>query len=201
MILVVAGLIINEEGKVLMTLRRENTSRPNLWESPGGKVEPGELERDALVRELKEELGVEAEVHELVSSAKLCIGTTLEEDAVLLLYRCSIKGTPQPLESQELRWVDFEDAVINLPMCPATYIWRREISNKIIEIVGRIKYTRLDGDWHSTEQECCSILGRQCRVCNYFLHVQPVYGGLMECCENCDYDQWVDDLPPNAEVI
>ena len=56
--LVVAGLIIGDDGRVLITQRRADQSLPLQWEFPGGKVEPGESVVQALRRELNEELGI-----------------------------------------------------------------------------------------------------------------------------------------------
>jgi len=60
-VIVTASLII-EQGKVLVTQRKKNSSHGLLWEFPGGKVKEGEDPREALRRELKEELDVEVEV-------------------------------------------------------------------------------------------------------------------------------------------
>jgi len=58
---VVAGLIWSE-GKLLIAQRRASGPHPLAWEFPGGKVESGETEQQALIRELEEELGIEAEI-------------------------------------------------------------------------------------------------------------------------------------------
>jgi 8-oxo-dGTP diphosphatase len=57
MLQVVAG-IIERDGRILICRRTERQSHPLQWEFPGGKVEPGETPRDALERELQEELGI-----------------------------------------------------------------------------------------------------------------------------------------------
>ena len=59
---VVAGLLQDQQGKVLITQRRPQAFMPLKWEFPGGKVEPSESDKQALTRELKEELDVEVEV-------------------------------------------------------------------------------------------------------------------------------------------
>lgn len=59
---VVAGVITDPRGRILLTRRTETRDMPGLWEFPGGKREPGETSEQALVRELNEELGIEAQV-------------------------------------------------------------------------------------------------------------------------------------------
>ncbi|MCL2725485.1 MAG: (deoxy)nucleoside triphosphate pyrophosphohydrolase [Polyangiaceae bacterium] len=63
--IVVAGVVI-EDGKVLLSRRKEGSHLAGLWEFPGGKVESGEDPRAALVRELEEELGITAVVGEIL---------------------------------------------------------------------------------------------------------------------------------------
>src|SRR5512138_416610 len=58
-VLVAALALIDEDGRVLLTQRPEGKSMAGLWEFPGGKVEPGETPEAALIREIREELGVE----------------------------------------------------------------------------------------------------------------------------------------------
>jgi 8-oxo-dGTP diphosphatase len=67
-ILVVAAIIV-EHGRVLVTQRMPGSHLAGAWEFPGGKVEPDEDPRDALVRELREELGVEVEVGAILDVA------------------------------------------------------------------------------------------------------------------------------------
>ena len=61
---VVGGIIENENGKILCTLRPKNKSLGNMWEFPGGKIESGESEEEALKRELREELNLSIEIDE-----------------------------------------------------------------------------------------------------------------------------------------
>ncbi len=63
---VVAGLIF-KDGKVLVCQRTKHQTMPLKWEFPGGKIEEGEQPRDALRRELEEELGIQAQIGEEVS--------------------------------------------------------------------------------------------------------------------------------------
>jgi 8-oxo-dGTP diphosphatase len=64
---VVAALILNHEGKILVCQRTKHQVMPMKWEFPGGKIEPGEQPRDALHRELDEELGIDAHIGEEVA--------------------------------------------------------------------------------------------------------------------------------------
>src|SRR3954469_9309199 len=64
---VVAALILNQEGRILVCQRTRHQVMPMKWEFPGGKIEPGEQPRDALHRELDEELGIDAQIGEEVA--------------------------------------------------------------------------------------------------------------------------------------
>ncbi len=64
----VVAAIIERDGKILLAQRPAQSDQAGLWEFAGGKVEPDESQRQALVRELREELGIEATVGEYVTS-------------------------------------------------------------------------------------------------------------------------------------
>src|SRR5262249_10361283 len=64
---VAAGLVFHK-GKLLITLRHDDSHLGGLWEFPGGKLEPGETFEQCLVRELREELGIEVIVGELIEN-------------------------------------------------------------------------------------------------------------------------------------
>lgn len=64
----VVAAIIERDGKILLAQRPEDGDQPGLWEFPGGKVESGESQPAALIRELREELGIEAEAGNYVAS-------------------------------------------------------------------------------------------------------------------------------------
>ena len=116
----VVAAVIEHDGRLLVTRRLEGTHLAGLWEFPGGKCEPGESHIECLERELREELGVEATVGgELLSTAH-----TYPERRVTLHFRaCMIKGTPQPLIGQQIRWVSREDLrTLEFPAADAALI-------------------------------------------------------------------------------
>jgi 8-oxo-dGTP diphosphatase len=102
--LVVAGLIVGEGGQILITQRRADQALPLQWEFPGGKVEPGESPVAALVRELREEIGVAVEVGPIWEVLFHAYPTF---DLVMLVYVCRIVDgeTPRAVEVADLRWV------------------------------------------------------------------------------------------------
>jgi 8-oxo-dGTP diphosphatase len=109
-VLVAAGVLI-EEGRVLLTQRKAGTHLAGAWEFPGGKVAPGEDPRDALRRELREELGIDARAGEILD-----VTFHRYEDAgkaVLLLFFEATRaaGSPEPraLDVAALRWAARDD--------------------------------------------------------------------------------------------
>jgi 8-oxo-dGTP diphosphatase len=114
-VIVTASLII-EQGKVLVTQRKKNSSHGLLWEFPGGKVKEGEDPREALRRELKEELDVEVEVGMIFDAV---FYSYPEYPILLLVYRCRIeKGSLNPIGCHDLRWVTLKE-LEKLAMPPA----------------------------------------------------------------------------------
>jgi len=89
---VVAAVIARGE-KVLVTRRRDDAERGGLWEFPGGKVEPGESEPDALRREIREELACEVEVGPLVARHRHGYP---DLEVELAFYRCDLSGEGEP---------------------------------------------------------------------------------------------------------
>jgi 8-oxo-dGTP diphosphatase len=104
-ILVVAAVII-AGGRVLLTQRKSGTHLAGAWEFPGGKVEPDEDPRDALARELKEEIGVDAEVGEVVEAT---FHRYPEKSVLLLFFEARVRaGSPPPraIDVAALRWAE-----------------------------------------------------------------------------------------------
>lgn len=122
-LLVVAAALVDADGRVLLQQRPEGKSMAGLWEFPGGKIEPDESPEAALVRELKEELGVDTQTACLApatfASAILGKGEESERHLLLLLYVCrKWHGIPQPLEGGALCW-KYPAEMFALPMPPA----------------------------------------------------------------------------------
>jgi 8-oxo-dGTP diphosphatase len=116
--LVVAAALIDADGRVLLARRPAHKELGGLWEFPGGKVHDGETPEAALIRELKEELGIDVPAKCL---APLTFASHGYERFHLLmpLYACrNWEGEPQPLEGQTLAWVR-KDKLREYPMPPA----------------------------------------------------------------------------------
>lgn len=119
-VLVVAALIESGErpGAFLVQQRLPGQSRALLWEFPGGKVEPGEQEPQALERECREELAVALEVGRRLWS---CVHEYADLVVELVLYAARIRqgeGAPQPLGAHALRYCTPEE-MRALPFCEA----------------------------------------------------------------------------------
>lgn len=108
-VLVAACALIDGEGRVLLSKRPEGKPLAGLWEFPGGKVEPGETPEHALIRELKEELGVTLPVSGL-TPLTFASHTYAEFHLLMPVYACRRwQGTVTAHEGQELAWVEPEE--------------------------------------------------------------------------------------------
>ncbi len=104
-VLVAAVALVDVDGRVLVARRPEGKSMAGLWEFPGGKVMPDETPEQALVRELKEELGIDTRRSCL---APFTFASHAYDDFQLLmpLFVCRVwKGRVEAREGQELAWV------------------------------------------------------------------------------------------------
>jgi 8-oxo-dGTP diphosphatase len=99
----VVGAAILDGDRLLAARRLEPPELAGGWELPGGKVDPGETDEEALVRECREELGVLIRLRDRVGG-DWPMGTT----AILRVWTAEVvEGTPQPLEDHsELRWLE-----------------------------------------------------------------------------------------------
>ena len=118
MLLVAACALIDADGRVLLARRPEGKTMAGLWEFPGGKLHPGETPEAALIRELKEELGIDVSAACL---APFAFASHAYERFHLLmpLYLCRRwKGVPKARENQTLAWVR-PQKLADYPMPPA----------------------------------------------------------------------------------
>lgn len=108
-VLVAAVALIDIEGRVLIAERPAGKSMAGMWEFPGGKVEKGEIPEAALIRECKEELGIDITAACLASFA--FASHSYEKFHLLMpLYVCrKWEGLVQGLEGQRTKWVKIRD--------------------------------------------------------------------------------------------
>lgn len=128
-VLVVAVALIDADGRVLIAQRPEGKQMAGLWEFPGGKVEPGERPEAALIRELKEELGID--VTEACLAPFVFASHAYESFHLLMpLYLCRRwSGKVTAHEHAALKWVR-PNALADWPMPPADaplVAWLRDL--------------------------------------------------------------------------
>ena len=116
MINVVAAVIKDEEGKILITQRNLKKAQGGLWEFPGGKIEPNETKENAIVREIKEELDIDIKVEGYLSEK---VFNYPEKDINLIALECKkINGDIKLLEHEDYRWVENSE-LANFEFAPA----------------------------------------------------------------------------------
>ena len=97
------GVVLNAAGEVLIDQRLNEGLLGGLWEFPGGKQEPGEPIRDTISRELREELAIEVSVEEELIQVDHAYS---HKKLRFVVHLCDwVSGDPQPLASQQVRWV------------------------------------------------------------------------------------------------
>jgi A/G-specific adenine glycosylase len=97
------GVVFNDVGQVLIDQRLNEGLLGGLWEFPGGKQEPGEAIETTIVRELREELAIEAQVGEQLITVDHAYS---HKKLRFVVHLCQWQsGEPQPLASQQVRWV------------------------------------------------------------------------------------------------
>ena len=107
MIQVVAG-IIYKDGKILIAKRNLHKDQGGKWEFPGGKVEKGETNEEALKREIKEELDADIEVKEYVGENEFHYP---EKDVKLIFYQANlISDRVKLLEHEDYKWIKIEES-------------------------------------------------------------------------------------------
>ena len=101
------AVVWNESGQILIDRRPQKGLLGGLWEFPGGKIEPGEAVEECIRRELQEELAIDVEVGDRL----ITIDHTYTHFKVTLnVFHCRhIGGEPQPIECDEVRWVEVSE--------------------------------------------------------------------------------------------
>lgn len=110
----VVAAVIERDSKLLICLRPTHKRHGGLWEFPGGKVHQGETEKEAVARELKEEIGVEAvSVSEVVFSS-------IDEGGIfeILFIPTTIEGEPIAFEHDEITWCS-RSQLADYPLAPS----------------------------------------------------------------------------------
>ncbi|MDT7551467.1 MAG: 8-oxo-dGTP diphosphatase [Pseudonocardiales bacterium] len=107
----VGGLLYDEEGRILL-VRRRNDPGSGLWSVPGGRVEPGETDTQAVIREMAEETGLAVEPGALV-------GRVQRGPYAIADYRCAVVGGSLQAgdDATDARWCDAA-ALEDLPLVP-----------------------------------------------------------------------------------
>jgi A/G-specific adenine glycosylase len=101
------AVIWNEQRQILIDKRRPEGLLGGLWEFPGGKIEKNETVEECIKREIQEELGIEI----IVGARLITINHTYSHFHVtLFVHHCHhLSGIPQPIESDEIRWVTLSE--------------------------------------------------------------------------------------------
>lgn len=126
MINVVAAIIKNEGGKILIAKRNLKKSQGGLWEFPGGKIEKDETREEAIIREIKEELTIDIKVDKYLAEK---VFNYPDKDINLIAIECKqIKGDIKLNEHEDIKWVN-KNELRNFNFAPAD----KFIINAILE--------------------------------------------------------------------
>lgn len=99
---VVAAAVIERDGRILLTRRLPTGHLPGMWEFPGGKLEPGEAPTDTVIRECREECGLDVEPVEIL---EVTHHVYPEKEVLLLFYACRwVRGEVQHIEVADHAW-------------------------------------------------------------------------------------------------
>lgn len=113
--IVVTAAVIERDGRLLVTRRLKGTHLEGYWEFPGGKCDAGEALDACLLRELREELAVDAVVGDKLLTT--CHDYP-ERRVELHFFTCELRGDPVPQMNQEMQWVP-RQALASLKLPPA----------------------------------------------------------------------------------
>jgi 8-oxo-dGTP diphosphatase len=129
LVLVAACALIDEDSRVLLTRRPPGKPMAGLWEFPGGKVNPGETPEAALIRELREELGISV-MNKCLAPLTFASHSYEDFHLIMPLYVCRRwDGDVEAMEGQELAWVrssrlhSYEMPPADIPLIPILQDW------------------------------------------------------------------------------
>ena len=118
--IVVSAAVVERDDAFLLTRRLKGTHLEGTWEFPGGKCEPDETPEACLVREMREELAVDATLGPLLLVTRHAYA---ERSVELHFFRADVAGTPSPQLGQQMRWVPrAELATLEFPAADADLI-------------------------------------------------------------------------------
>jgi 8-oxo-dGTP diphosphatase len=114
----VHGLIINDQGKMLIVKRADHDSRPGVWEMPGGTLEFGEDPRKGIVREVKEEVGLDVVTEKIITLHSLVTKGFIKKQKLRIAFLVKILNENQEVrlshEHAEFKWVNPKDKIENI---------------------------------------------------------------------------------------
>jgi 8-oxo-dGTP diphosphatase len=123
------AVIWNDSAQILIDKRKPTGAMGGLWEFPGGKIEAGETVAECIVREIREELGIEITVGEHLISID---HTYPDFSLTLIVHNCHhLSGIPQPIECDEIEWVNVSE------------LDNYEFPAANVQIIEKIKYVYL----------------------------------------------------------
>ncbi|MFA7157271.1 MAG: 8-oxo-dGTP diphosphatase MutT [Bacilli bacterium] len=129
MINVVAAIIENSEGKILIAQRNMKKAQGGLWEFPGGKIETNETRENAIVREIKEELDADIEVNEYFEEK---IFKYPEKEINLIALKCNLLSEKIKLnEHENMKWV-YVNELNNYNFAPADIFIVEKLRKSVI---------------------------------------------------------------------
>ena len=101
--------IVEKNGKILISQRKMEDHLGGIWEFPGGKKKPDESDEQCVIRELKEELGIEVEVKNHVETIRY---QDVDRKLELRFYSCELQqGEPHTLDVEDFRWVTTDELI------------------------------------------------------------------------------------------
>ncbi len=130
LLLVAACALIDADGRILMSRRPHGKAHAGLWEFPGGKMEAGERPEETIVRELREELGIEP-CERCLQPFSFASHAYEQFDLLMPLYLCrQWDGFPRPKEGQAIKWV-FPDRLLEMALVPADIPLAQDIRDRL----------------------------------------------------------------------